>query len=130
MAEAQAKTEQQVAYLSVTGEDLAKILPAIKEVLGWDIPYPKMSSAEIAIADGRIIGVSIVHLQPTIGPMWVAPNYRGTGVAEHIADRTKATADGAGFKQCVVQTQSEYVKKLCKDRGMVEKGEYTVLVTS
>lgn len=128
MAETRKQTPAQGAYISVSGEDLVKLIPTIKEQLGWDVPYPKMTSAEICIVDGKIIGLSLVHLQPSLGPHWVAPNYRGTGVSEHLADRAQATIENAGFKQYVVQTESEYVKKLCLDRGMKVKGEYTVLV--
>lgn len=128
MADPKRQPVQGVVYLSVSGDDLVKLIPTIKEQLGWDVPYPKMTSAEICIVDGKIIGLSLVSLQPSMGPLWVAPNYRGTGVAEHLADRSIQTAQQAGMKQYVVQTKSDTVRKICRERGFVDKGEYTVLV--
>ena len=129
MAETKRQPERQVVYLSVTGDDIVKLVPMLRDTLGWDIPYPAFTSAEIALCDGKIIGVTLLHLQPTIGPMWVASDHRGSGVAEHLADRIAATAKGARMEKVMCQTQSEFVKEMCRARGMKEKGQYTVFVS-
>jgi hypothetical protein len=125
---AETKQSEQVAYISVAGEEVEKVLPAIAKASGWTIPYPQWASVEIAIIGERVVGFAPLYLVPHSDGLWIAENYRGTDIAQKLADRIQKIAIASNMKQMICMTNNEFVKRLCRSRGMVEKGTYTVFV--
>lgn len=125
---ADTSTTEQVSYISVAGEEVAKILPAIQKCSGWSIPYPQWASVEVAIVGEHIVGFAPLYLVPHADGMWIAENYQGTEIARKLADRIEQVAIDSNMKQMICMTNNEFVKALCRKRGLVEKGTYTVFV--
>lgn len=125
---ADAKQNPEVIYLSVTGDEVEKVVPHMEKLTGFTIPYPAWASVEVAISNGRVVGFAPLMLIPHADGMWVAEDYRGTGVAEHLADRVTQVAAGSNMQQMLCMTNNDFVKELCRKRGFKEKGTYTVFV--
>jgi hypothetical protein len=54
----------------------------------WMSLSPDFSKVLVAEADGEIVGISCIQAIPFVGPLLVLPKWRGTGVAERLADDT------------------------------------------
>lgn len=67
---------------------------------------------------GELIGFNVLQLFPFVGPLFVSPSARGTGVAEELVDemmRFLAQANARGF---LVIAQSPHTERLCKKLNM------------
>lgn len=126
MAETKRQSDEQVIYVHLSGDDVLKVLPYIKELTGYEMPYPQWTSVDVAIVAGRIVGLMPLHLVPNVGPAYVAKEFRGTGIANHMADRVASVCQKNNMRNVVCMTNNEFVEKLCRDRGWKDRGVYRV----
>jgi predicted GNAT family N-acyltransferase len=84
---------------------------------GW--PILNRSTARVLAAfSGSLIAISTVQLMPMVGPLIVEKAYRGTGIAEELADQTQKFLREADARGWVVVADSAHSEKLCRERGM------------
>jgi L-amino acid N-acyltransferase YncA len=69
-------------------------------------------------ADGKILGFSVIQMMPHVGPMYVAPSERGSGLAEELADKTLDYLKSEQARGWLVVAEHPSTQKLCLDRGM------------
>ena len=78
----------------------------------------KTCRARAAFANGKLVGFSVVQLFPFAGPLWVDKAYRGTGIAEDLADQTvewMAEMNARGF---IVIADNPTSVQFCEKHGM------------
>jgi len=85
---------------------------------GMSVAYSHLAEPIVAEVDGQIVGFCFAQLIPHFEPLYVMPEWRGTGIAEELAQRAmkKITDTGAQRFMCVVQSQ--FAEALCKKLGM------------
>jgi hypothetical protein len=101
---------------------------AILARMGWMSLNRSTSRILVAETDGRIEGFSCVQLFPGVGPLYVRPKVRGSGVAEELADRTINFLVEVQARGWIVVADSPFTEKLCQERNM-ERIESPVYVT-
>jgi hypothetical protein len=84
------------------------------------VPYPQLASAIVAYAGTDMVGYVFCQLVPHAEPMEVKPEFRGTGLAEELADRMAKFMVEGNMPSYLVIAQNEFAAKLCEDRGMRE----------
>lgn len=68
--------------------------------------------------NGHLLGFNVVQMMPYIGPLFVIPSARGTGIAQELATKLfefLATVEVRGF---IAMAQSKHAEKICVDIGM------------
>lgn len=108
---------KQVTYRTLIGNELEELLPTLQRI-GWSIPHPELATGQVAEVDGKIVGFVITQLVPHAEPEWVDVQYRGTGIAEELANRAIETLRGGGAKGILTVAQNEFSEKLCESVGM------------
>lgn len=67
------------------GDDLDQLEPTIR-ARGW-VPLNKAMSRVLAVYDGeRIVGWIAFNMIPHVEPLFIEPEYRGSGIAEQLAE--------------------------------------------
>lgn len=87
---------------------------------GWMSLNRQTSRIRLAEEGGRIVGLSVFQLLPNLGPLWVDSAYRGSGVAEVLADDMINFMQEVGARGWIVVADSPHSSKLARERGMVE----------
>lgn len=113
-------TGTKIVYVSIAGEDVEKLIPAIKQ-LGFTVPYPRQSSFEAAFTeDGRLVGIIGLQFLPHVGPFYVDKEFRGTEVSQKLVERTAKLCEGNEFKYVLCVADNPVVQKFCRDHDWVE----------
>ena len=102
-------------------------IDALLEVRGWMSLNRQTSLIRLAesISTGQIIGFNVIQLIPYVGPLYVIPSARGSGVTEVLIDQVQAhLSDSRGY---MAIAQSPYAARACEQRGM-KKVEVPVYV--
>jgi hypothetical protein len=71
-------------------------------------------------AKGELLGFEIFQMVPYVGPLWVRPSERGSGLAEDLSDRMLDFMTEIQARGWLVTAESPYAEKLCVDRGMTK----------
>ncbi len=87
---------------------------------GWMALNRATSRLLLARLDGRIIGFHVFQLVPYVGPLFVEANYRGTGIADALADFMLAFLDESHARGWITSVESSHAEKMCKERGMTK----------
>ncbi len=106
-----------IEYKWLQGEELAQLEPKLAE-FGWASLNPNTSRAYAAFDDDTLIAFITLQLFPHVEPLFVAKEYRGTGLAEHLSDMMYdflAEIKVRGF-MCVAD--SPHAEKICIAKGM------------
>lgn len=102
--------EMTVDEWAIINEQLAK--------RGWG-PFVRETTRIFFVQDdnGKLAGFGAVQFIPHAEPVWVDPVYRGTGLAEEIADEVVGFLSDAkvGF---VAAVDNPHARKLCERHGM------------
>ena len=106
-----------LTYRVLAGNELSLLETVIRH-RGWsELNYE--TSMAIAAFDGRkLVGFNVLQSFPHAEPMFVQPEYRGTGVAEELADRLLGFMREIKIRGFMVVADSEFAAKLCEGRGM------------
>ena len=90
---------------------------AVTERRGWTRPHPDLSRALMAFEGGTPIGFLIVQPANHCEPIYVEPEYRGTGIAEQLSDQVFEFMKslGAGF---MIIADTDAAVRLCEARGL------------
>lgn len=71
-------------------------------------------------ADGELLGFEVFQMVPYVGPLYVRPSERGTGLAEELSDKMLDFMANIQARGWIVTAESPYAEKICVDRGMTK----------
>jgi GNAT superfamily N-acetyltransferase len=94
---------------------------AIEEMLasrGWMSLNRQTSRILVKEEAGRIIGFHVFQMMPFCGPLYVAPEYRGTTVASELADEMLTFLTENDARGWITTAANRHSEKLCESRGM------------
>lgn len=88
---------------------------------GW-APLNAATAKILCAADpndhDRLVGFHVIQLFPHVEPLWVAPEYLGTGLASDLASRVMAFMTDIGARGFMVVADNPHTEKLCQTHGM------------
>jgi len=93
-------------------------IDSLLEKYNWMSLAPDFSKVLVAEVNGKIVGISCVQAMPFVGPLLVLPRWRGTGIAEKLADDTIESLRSMNARGWLVVADSPHVPKLCRKHGM------------
>lgn len=93
-------------------------IDSVIRACGWAPLNDSVAKILCAIESGRVVGFHVLQMFPHVEPLWVAPEHRGTGLAEELADRMLNFMTDIGARGFMVIADTPYAEKLCRDRGM------------
>lgn len=101
----------------LSGSEL-DILDPIFESRGWT-PLDKTKTIAHCVFDdqGDLIAFNVAQKIAYVGPMWIDPDFRGSGVAEELADKMAILMASSGSTFIVV-ADNPASAKLCEKFGM------------
>ncbi len=108
-----------VQFESLAQGDIDALAPALKQAQ-MTIAYPHLAEPVVAKFDGEIIGFAFSQLLPHWEPLWVKPQWRGTGLAEELAKRALQKIVDTGAQRILVVTQNQFAEDLAKEYGFKE----------
>jgi len=74
----------------------------------------------VAEEDGQIIAFNVWQLIPFAGPLYVDPEYRGTGIAVELADQMLTFLVDNKARGWIAAASNRHSQKLCESRGMTK----------
>ena len=85
-----------------------------------DEPFPAPEhTLMLAAMDGeKIVGVLCVQKLICASPLWIAPEYRGNGIAEGLANEAVKLASSTGMQGMVI-SDNPFVEKILYAVGMI-----------
>ncbi len=100
---------------------------SIVEARGWmtlNKNTTRILLAETAV--GVLAGFLVLQAVPHAEPMFVAPSFRGSGVAEELSERMQAFMAEVKIRGWMVVAETPFAEKLCEAGGMtrVDKPVY------
>ena len=114
-----------MTYKWIEGDDL-KALEPILESRGWTSLNNKTCRALCAYDGEHLAGFLVLQLFPHCEPLWVSKDYRGTGVAEDLADKMMEFMSKIQARGFMVIADNPAAAALCERHGMrkVESAVY------
>ena len=106
-----------VKYKWLQGPDLEQLEPILAR-FGWASLNPNTSRAIAAFEDDRLVGFLPLQLFPHCEPLYVDPGFRGTGVAERLADIMYAFMVEIKARGFICVADSPHAERICIERGM------------
>jgi GNAT superfamily N-acetyltransferase len=104
--------------VSCTQEEWDKI-DMMLATRGWMSLNRNTTRALIAESpEGVILGFNIFQMIPFLGPLYVLPSARGTGVAEDLSQRMVDFMTEVEARGFIAVAQSPHAAKLCEHMGM------------
>lgn len=107
-----------ITFKWLEGQEACDWLNDVLKARGWAELNPHTARALCAYKDERIVGFHIIQLYPHAEPLYVDPEYRGTGLAEDLADRMYEFLKEVRTRGYMVVCESPFAEKLCEARGM------------
>jgi GNAT superfamily N-acetyltransferase len=120
-------TTRWINLWEATTSELAQI-DFIIRARGWMKLNPTTTRVLVAESHGRISDFSVVQLVPFVGPLYVSPEHRASGVAERLADETLDFLKTVEARGWMVVAESPHTERLCRERNM-RVLEYPVYTT-
>jgi len=116
-----------ITFRWLEGEEATDWLNPIMEARGWALLNPSVCRALCAFQEERMIAFHVLQLFPHAEPMFVDPEFRGTGLAEDLADRMYEFLRDMRTRAYMVVAESPFAERLCEARGM-KRVNYPVYV--
>jgi len=91
---------------------------AIIEEKGWTPLNFPTSRAYCAFDGDSLIGFIVLQLFPHTEPLFVADEYRGTGVTEELVDGMASFMEDVRARGFICIADSPFAEKLCQSWGM------------
>lgn len=107
-----------VTFKWLEGKEACEWLNEVLERRGWSLLNEHTARALCAYKDERIIGFHVIQLFPHAEPLFIDPEWRGTGLAEELADRMYEFLKEVRTRGYMVIAESPFAEKLCQERGM------------
>ena len=101
-------------YRLLDKSEIAKLAPTLQQ-LGWAIAYPQTCQVLAAVENGEIVGFQMLQLLPHLEPLYLAPEYRGTGLADELAKRGMEIFQTAGASQVLAVAGNAHAERICRD---------------
>ena len=95
----------------------------ILQAQGWSSLNRQTTLLELAEDGQGIVGLIVLQLHPLVGPEYVRPSARGTGLAAELADDMVAKMQEMQARGWLVVADSAHTAKLCRERGMIQVRE-------
>ena len=105
----------------IEGRTESKFVEKVNEILlnrGWTPLNGATARILCAFEDGALAGFHVLQLVPHCEPLWVEASYRGTGLAEELADRMLDFMREMNARGFMVIADTPEAQKLCEERGM------------
>ena len=90
----------------------------ILEARGWMALNRETSCILLAEENGQIVGLMVVQLVPSAGPLYVDPQHSGSGLAEELSDDMLRWLVDNQARGWLVIADNPYTSRLCEARGM------------
>ena len=107
---------ENVVLRDLEPEESEKLKPVLQRV-GFYLPLPHLASVIVAEYQGEIVGFGTAQLMCHVEPLFVYPEWRGTGLAGILADAVAAKLDG---KPYICIAGNAFAEQICRERGMRE----------
>jgi GNAT superfamily N-acetyltransferase len=91
-------------------------IESILATRGWMSLARETSRILVAEHDGELKGFVVLQLVPHTEPLWVAPDARGTGLAESLADQMMEFLVSIHARGWMVVADNPFAARLCEDR--------------
>lgn len=94
---------------------------AIEQALverGWMSLNRQTSRILIAESEGKMVGFHVFQFVPFCGPLYVNRKFRGSGLAETLADQMQDFLVDHQARGWIATAESPHAEKLCEARGM------------
>lgn len=101
-------------------EDEWNQIDLILQAQGWSSLNRQTTLMELAEDEQGIVGMIILQLHPLVGPEYVRPSARGTGLAAELADDMVVKMQEMDARGWLVVADSAHAAKLCRERGMIQ----------
>lgn len=113
----------EVTYRWVDGRTATKQewdgVDKILESRGWMSLNRETTRILIAEDEKELAGFNCLQLIPHLGPMYVARKYRGTPVANMLADKMSNFMYDNEARGFLVIAEHPIVAKMCEERGLI-----------
>jgi GNAT superfamily N-acetyltransferase len=77
--------------------------------------------------EGKLASFLVLQLVPHTEPLWVAPEFRATGLAEQMVDAMVKFLNEVQIRGYLATAESPFAAKLCEEHGM-KKLEHPVYI--
>lgn len=95
-------------------------IDSILATRGWMSLARSTSKILVAEHGDKLLGFSVLQMTPQVGPLFVAPSARGSGVAEDLSDQMLDFLVSIQARGWFVVADSPFVSKICDERGMTK----------
>jgi hypothetical protein len=104
---------------TASNEDWEKI-DSLLAIRGWMSLNRATSRVYLAedVSTGEVKGFFALQLMPFLGPLYVVPSERGSGLAETLADDMQTFLEDCKYRGGMTIADSPIVGKMCEARGM------------
>ena len=127
--DAKEKSRSLITYRILETSEVGRLAPILQS-LGWNLPYPQTTTVLAAEDKGKIVGFVCQTLLPHLEPEWVAPEYRGTGMADELALRGAEVFRTADVKNFLSVAGNPHAERICRDVLGMKKVEGAVYRSS
>lgn len=103
-------------------------IEAILLARGWmslNRPTSRILVAETE--DGKLASFLVLQMIPHTEPLWVAPEFRASGLAEQMVDAMIKFLNQVQIRGYLATAESPFAAKLCEEHGM-KKLEHPVYI--
>jgi predicted N-acetyltransferase YhbS len=111
---------EDVKFRALEPHESGRLMPLLKEQ-GWGVPYPSQAAAIVGEYQGQIVAFVVLQMLPMVGPLWVEPAWRGSGLAEGITRELVKHMLANGTGACIAIANNEHTEHLCRVLGMSEE---------
>ena len=87
---------------------------------GWMKLSPYFSRILIAEDGDRLAGIAVLQMIPHTEPLFVAPEYRGTGLAGELSDQLIGFMHETSARGWMAVASNDIVAKECERQGMIQ----------
>lgn len=107
-----------IEYRWLEGPEACEWLNDFLRHKGWTELNENTCRALCAFDGPNIVGFSVVQLFPHAEPLYVMPEYRGTGLADTLAEKMTDYLRDVRTRAFIAIADSPFAEKLCQKRGM------------
>jgi GNAT superfamily N-acetyltransferase len=103
---------------NATDEDWERV-EGILAARGWmSLNRSGLTRIRVAEEDGKLAGFYCLQMSPHAEPLYVAPAYRATGVADALADDMLLFLTQVHARGWFIVADSKFAEQMCEARGM------------
>jgi len=94
------------------------LLEPTLESNGWASLNQNMTQVRAAFDGDKLIAFLVLQQYPVLGPLWVAPEYRGNGLPGRLALEMKNFINEIKIRGFIVISESVFTEAMCEHFGM------------